>query len=95
VIFTLTPLPQCLRSEAILIAVRLGTPTLLIVRGDKTRGKLREDMCYIEEVPYMDVVSKRTYAVMVHHTDIAAMDKDEANAEAEKVNSPGYEILGH
>jgi hypothetical protein len=52
-------------------------------------------MCYIEEVPYMDVVSKRTYAVMVHHTDIAAMDKDEANAEAEKVNSPGYEILGH
>jgi hypothetical protein len=62
---------------------------------DKTMGKLCEDMCYIEEVPYMDVVSKRTYAVMVHHTDIAAMDKDEASAEAEKGNPPGYEILGH
>lgn len=46
-------------------------------------------MCYIEEVPYMNV------PYMVHHTDIAAMDKDEANAEAEKGNPPGYEILGH
>ena len=30
-----------------------------------------------------------------HHTDIVAMDKDEASAEAEKGNPPGYEILGH
>jgi hypothetical protein len=52
-------------------------------------------MCYIEEVPYMDVVSKRTYVVMVHHIDITSMDKDEASAEAEKGNPPGYEILGH
>jgi hypothetical protein len=32
---------------------------------------------------------------MVHHIDIAAMDKDEAILEPEKGNPPGYEILGH
>jgi hypothetical protein len=50
---------------------------------DNTRGRLCEDFptCYVEEVPYMDVVSQGTCAVMVHHTDIAAMDKDEASAE--------------
>jgi hypothetical protein len=52
-------------------------------------------MCYIEEVPYMDVVSQRTCAVMVHHIDIATMDKDEDIAKAEKGNPPGNEILGH
>jgi hypothetical protein len=183
--FTLTPLPRCLGSEASLVVVRLGTPTLLIARAlslansillqrervarlalhapkiesameksahnppaldnwqptdikkeenppttpeaqagsslrakleedflacdieeipytketrtslepqgrDKTRRRLSEDLstCYIEEVPYMIVVSQRTCAVMVHHIDIASMDKDEASAEAEKGN-PG------
>jgi len=53
---------------------------------DKTRGRLCEDLptCYIEEVPYMIVVSQRTCVVMVHHTDITSMDKDEASAEAER-----------
>jgi hypothetical protein len=51
---------------------------------DNTRGRLCEDFptCYVEEVPYMDVVSQGTCAVTVHHTDIAAMEKDEASAEA-------------
>jgi hypothetical protein len=43
----------------------------------------------------MDVVSQRTCAVMVHHIDIPAMDKDEDIVEVEKGNPPGYEILGH
>ena len=43
----------------------------------------------------MDVVSQRTCALMVHHTNIIAMDKDEANVKEEKGNPPGYEILGH
>jgi hypothetical protein len=43
----------------------------------------------------MDVVSQRICAVMVYHIDIAAMDKDKANVEAEKGNPPGYDILGH
>jgi hypothetical protein len=49
---------------------------------DKTRGRICEDIptCYVEEV-------QRTCAVMVHHTDIAARDKDEANAEEEMSTS--------
>ena len=85
--------PTCYIEE---IPYTEDTPTALEPQErDKTRGRLCEDTCYIEEVPYMDVVSQMTCAVMVHHTDIAAMDKDEASAEAEKGNPPGYEILGH
>jgi hypothetical protein len=65
------------------------TPTSLEPQArDKTRGRLYEDIptCYIEEVPYMIVVSQRTCAVMVHHTDIASMDKDKASTEEEKGN---------
>jgi hypothetical protein len=36
----------------------------------------------------MIVVSQRTYAVMLHHTNIASKEKDEASAKAEKCN-PG------
>jgi hypothetical protein len=63
---------------------------------DKTRGRLCEDLptCYIEEVPYMIVVSQRTCAVMVHHTDIASMDKDEASAEVEKSNAGEADTKG-
>jgi hypothetical protein len=43
----------------------------------------------------MDVVSQRTCAVMVHHIDIVAMDKDKDITEEEKGNPTGYEILGH
>ena len=85
--------PTCYIEE---IPYTEDTPTALEPQArDKTRGRLCEDTFYIEEVPYMDVVSQMTCAVMVHHTDIAAMDKDEASAEAEKGNPPGYEILGH
>ena len=85
--------PTCYIEE---IPYTKDTPTALEPQArDKTRGRLCEDTFYIEEVPYMDVVSQMTCAVMVHHTDIAAMDKDEASAEAEKGNPPGYEILGH
>jgi hypothetical protein len=54
---------------------------------ENTRGRLCEEFptCYVEEVPYMDVVSQGTCAVMVHHTDIAAMDTGEGNANAEAV----------
>jgi hypothetical protein len=54
---------------------------------DNTRGRLCEEFptCYVEEVPYMDVVSQGTCAVMVHHTDIAAMDKGEGSADTEAV----------
>jgi hypothetical protein len=37
----------------------------------------------------MDVVSQRTCAVMVHHTDIAAMDKDEATQKQRRVTHLG------
>jgi hypothetical protein len=49
---------------------------------DKTRGRLSEDIptCYVKEVTYMDEVSQRTCVVMMHHTDIAARDKDKASA---------------
>jgi hypothetical protein len=42
----------------------------------------------------MIVVSQRTCAVMVHHTDIASMDKDEASAEAEKGNPSEVDTKG-
>jgi hypothetical protein len=63
---------------------------------DKTRGRLCEDIptCYVEEVPYMDEVSQRICAVKVHHTDIAAMDKDEASAEAKKGTSGEADTKG-
>jgi hypothetical protein len=49
---------------------------------DMKRRRLCEDIpnCYVEEIPYEDEGSKRSCVVMVHHTDIAAMDKDKAGA---------------
>ena len=46
------------------------------------RERLCEDIptYYVEEVTYEDEVSKIICAVMMHHTDIAAMDEDKARA---------------
>jgi hypothetical protein len=80
--------PTCYIEE---IAYTEDTPTALEPQArDKTRGRLYDNLptCYIEEVPYMIVVLQRTCEVMVHHTDITSMDKDEASTKAEKGN-PG------
>jgi hypothetical protein len=86
--------PTCYIEE---IPYMEDTPTALEHEArDKTRGRLYEDIstCYIEEVPYMDVVSQRTCAVMVHHTDIASMDKDKASAEGKKGNPSEADTKG-
>jgi hypothetical protein len=56
---------------------------------DKIRGRLCEDIptCYVEEV-------QRICAVMVHHTDIAARDKDEASVEAKMGTSSEVRAKG-
>jgi len=53
------------------------------------RRRLCEDIptCYVEKMPYEDEGSKRACVVMVHHTYIAAIDKDKAEAEAGKETS--------
>ena len=55
----------------------------------KKRRRLCEDIptCYVEEVTYKDEVSKSACIVMMHHTDIAAMDEVEARAEGGKDTS--------
>jgi hypothetical protein len=56
---------------------------------DTKRRRLCEDIptCYVEEMPYEDEGSKRACVVMMHHTDIVAMDKDKAEAKAGKETS--------
>jgi hypothetical protein len=56
---------------------------------DTKRRRFCEDIptFYVEEVPCEDEGWKRARAVMVHHTDIAAMDNDKARAEAGKETS--------
>jgi hypothetical protein len=56
---------------------------------EKKRRRLCEDIptCYVEEVTYEDEVSKSACTVMMHHTDIAAMDEVEARAEVGKDTS--------
>jgi hypothetical protein len=56
---------------------------------DTKRRRLCKDIptCYVEEMPCDDECSKRACVVMVHHTDIFAMDRDKAKAEARKETS--------
>jgi hypothetical protein len=52
----------------------------------KKRGRLYEDIptCYVKEVTYEDEVMKSACAVMMHHTEITAMNEVEARAEVGK-----------